>query len=123
MLNFGFNGQAVYDYNGNLTDRNISLFGYYQGPLQSSILVNYSRIEELYAEKPYELGHFVLHAKSSPKEDSVSRSLLRSEMLSITRTSVRQIKCQKIYSLISKSVIKIKTCQSLFITEKNQISI
>jgi len=58
QIALGIYGGATYDYQKNLTDRNINLALNYSGPLQSVITMEYSRSMELYSGVSYELENF-----------------------------------------------------------------
>jgi hypothetical protein len=66
QLNFGINGNVTYNYDGDLTDRQLALVATYQGPLQTSVTTQYSRSRELYLMEYYDLDRVVLVSEMKP---------------------------------------------------------
>lgn len=53
-LALGMEGRFIYDYDGNLTDRDINMNFRYEGPLQSLVLVMFGHLWERYLDKLYD---------------------------------------------------------------------
>ncbi len=65
----GIEGDLTYDHEGNQTDRHLGLIWRYQGPLQSMIVVGYSRDMELYLDRSYEIERFIWMYELKPAGD------------------------------------------------------
>lgn len=60
------NAEVVYDHSGKLTDGSVEIMGQYQGPLQSAVLLSYSRIREHFAGEDYDLNQGILVGEIKP---------------------------------------------------------
>lgn len=65
-LNFEIDGEVVYNHNGDLTDQSISPSFTYQGPLQSTIWMAYSRTKEFFKDELYDLDKGQFHFEIKP---------------------------------------------------------
>ncbi len=65
-LNFGIEGSATYDHDGNLTDQSISPAVIYQGPFQSQFQIVYNRNKEFYRDKTYDLDQVEFYSEIKP---------------------------------------------------------
>ncbi len=66
LLRFMSNGNLIYDHEGNLTDRSLSISAQYQGPLQSTFRAQYERSRELYLAEYYDLDQVVIMTELKP---------------------------------------------------------
>lgn len=65
-IHIGMNGSVLYDYEGKLTDRQLSLDSAYMGPLQSTVMLRLNRNQEFYVGKDYQLNSFLLYSELKP---------------------------------------------------------
>ena len=66
QFNLAVNGRATWDHDGNLTDQMIEAMGIYQGPLQSTAVLQYRRTRELYIKEYYDLNEFIVYGEMKP---------------------------------------------------------
>ncbi|MFC2160656.1 DUF5916 domain-containing protein [Acidobacteriota bacterium] len=66
MLNFAVTGRATWNHDGDLTDQTMNVQGMYQGPLQSTAMLQYSRSRELYLNEYYNLDGFTAFGEMKP---------------------------------------------------------
>lgn len=66
QLNFGIHGEVTYDHDGELTDRRLSPYIMYHGPLQSRIMIEYSQNREFYRDELYDLDQLRIFSEIKP---------------------------------------------------------
>jgi len=59
-------GNAIYNHNGDLTDRGASIQTQYQGPLQSTVVLQYENTRQLHLSKYYDLDQSALVLEMKP---------------------------------------------------------
>lgn len=66
QLRFMLAGNLVHDHDGELTDRSFDIQAQYQGPLQSTVVTQYTRSREFYLGKYYDQDQFLLYTEMKP---------------------------------------------------------
>jgi hypothetical protein len=66
QLRFTLNGTLVYDHDGDLTDRSFDLQAMYMGPLQSTVITQYTRSREFYLAEYYDLDQILIYTELKP---------------------------------------------------------
>jgi hypothetical protein len=59
-------GNAIYNHEGDLTDRNVAIQTQYQGPLQSTVVLQYENTRQLHLTEYYDLDQLDLVAEIKP---------------------------------------------------------
>lgn len=65
-VSVGLQGSVIYDYQGELTDRELQVNTIYMGPLQSTVYLALQRNQEFYLGNLYDLNQFVGQAEMKP---------------------------------------------------------
>jgi len=65
-LHFGISAERTEDHNNTLTDQRIAFFGNYNGPLQSTLDVNYHLIKEFFNGVTYDLNYLGIYFDIRP---------------------------------------------------------
>lgn len=65
-LMFSLQGNIIYNHQGDLTDQQVSVQTQYQGPLQSTVVMQYENSRQLYLSEYYDLDQAVLVTEMKP---------------------------------------------------------
>ena len=66
QLRFTLGGSLVHDHDGELTDRSFDIQAQYQGPLQSTVVTQYTRSREFYLAEYYDLDQILVYTEMKP---------------------------------------------------------
>jgi len=68
-LNFELNGSFTVDHDGRRTDQAVNIEAFYQGPFQSSVEMDLSRLDERYIDRTYPRKYGSIHAEIQPHKN------------------------------------------------------
>jgi hypothetical protein len=68
-LNVEVNGSRTIDHDGRRTDQSVSLESYYEGPLQTTVELDLSHLDELYLDRDYPKNYGSLHVETQPHKN------------------------------------------------------
>lgn len=68
-INLEVNGAFTFDHKGERTDREVNLESYYEGPLQTSVEMDLSRLEERFLGRMYSMSYGSIHVEIQPHKN------------------------------------------------------